>query len=253
MASITAAHQTVPTTRPRGLPAALALLVWACVQLPALAQAVAGEAQLPALAQHWLDQTLATQAARSGQPVRLQATLGPLDSRLKLAPCARVETYLPPGSRLWGTARVGLRCLEGPSRWNVFMPVSVKAIGPAWVLRRDVAPGRAIEEADLMPAEVDWAAEASPVLATRQAGAGQVATRALSAGQTLRENMVRAAQVFQAGAQVRVLVQGGGFQISSQAQALSPGVVGQPARVRMDSGRVLSVLVLDARTVRVEM
>jgi len=50
-----------------------------------------------------------------------------------------------------------------------------------------------------------------------------------------------------------LLVQGGGFQISSQAQALSPGVVGQLARVRTDSGRVLTATVLDARTVQVEM
>ncbi|MCZ8293582.1 MAG: flagellar basal body P-ring formation chaperone FlgA [Hylemonella sp.] len=232
-----------------------ALVLFACVfmQLPARAQAVASEAQLPALAQRWLDQTLATQAARMEQPVRLQATLGPLDSRLKLAPCARVEAYLPPGSRLWGPGRVGLRCLEGVTRWNVSIPVTVKATGSAWVLRRDVAPGRSLEADDLMLAEVDWAAEASPVLAGRDAWAGQVANRALSTGQTLRQNMVRAAQVFQAGAQVRVLVQGGGFQISSQALALSPGVVGQLAKVRMDSGRVLTTTVLDARTVQVEM
>lgn len=233
--------------------AALVLLAWAFVQLPAQAQAVTGEAQLPALAQQWLDQTLAAQAARIGQPVRLQGTLGPLDSRLKLASCARVEAYLPPGSRLWGQGRIGLRCLEGATRWNVSMPVTVKATGSAWVLRRDVAPGRALEEGDLMLAEVDWAAEPSPVLAGAHDWQGQVATRALGSGQTLRQNMVRAAQVFQAGAQVRVLVQGGGFQISSQGQALSPGVVGQLARVRTDSGRVLTATVLDARTVQVEM
>ncbi|MEK9803983.1 MAG: flagella basal body P-ring formation protein FlgA [Curvibacter sp.] len=39
---------------------------------------------------------------------------------------------------------------------------------------------------------------------------------------------------------------------SAQAQALSAGVVGQPARVKMESGRVLTATVLDARTVRVE-
>jgi flagella basal body P-ring formation protein FlgA len=90
------------------------------------------------------------------------------------------------------------------------------------------------------------------VLAGRDAWAGQVAARPLRAGQTLRENLVRAEQVFQAGTQVRVLVQGGGFQISAQAQALSAGVVGQSARVKMESGRVLTVKVLDARTVRAE-
>jgi flagella basal body P-ring formation protein FlgA len=225
------------------------------IQWPAQAQslAVASEADLPALAQRWVNQALAEQQVRNGQPVHLQATLGALDSRLRLAACARVEPYMPPGSRLWGQTRVGLRCLEGPSRWNVTLPVTVRATGMTWVLRRDVAPGAVLNDADLMLAEADWAAESSPVLPQREQWQGQVAVRALGTGQTLRQNMVRAAQVFQAGAPVRVLVQGGGFQISSQAQALSAGVVGQPARVRTDNGRVLSGTVLDARTVRLEM
>lgn len=231
-----------------------AALLCACVfiQWPARAQAVADETRLPALARQWLDQALATQAARAAQPLRLQASLGALDSRLRLAPCGRVEFYLPPGLRLWGNTRVGARCLEGTTRWNVTLPVTVQALGTAWVLRRDVAPGGTLEAGDLMPAEVDWAAEPSPVLASREAWIGQVAARALRSGQTLRENMVRAAQVFQAGAQVRVLVQGGGFQISAEGQALSPGMVGQPAKVKMESGRVLTVTVLDARTVRAD-
>lgn len=235
------------------LRALLVVLGWACLHLPAQAQAVAGEAQLPALAQRWLDQTLATQAARAEPPLRLQASVGALDGRLRLAACARVEAYLPAGSRLWGQTRVGLRCLEGASRWNVTLPVTVKATGVAWVLRRDVAPGAALQPDDVMQAEVDWTAEASPVLAGPQAWQGQVATRALNMGQTLRQNMVRAAQVFQVGAPVRVLAGDGGFQVSAQGQAVSPGVVGQLARVRLDNGRVLSALVLDARTVRLEL
>jgi flagella basal body P-ring formation protein FlgA len=65
--------------------------------------------------------------------------------------------------------------------------------------------------------------------------------------------MVRAAQVFQAGAQVRVLAVGAGYQITSDGQALAAGVVGQQTRVRMDSGRIMTALVLDARTVRLEL
>jgi flagella basal body P-ring formation protein FlgA len=59
--------------------------------------------------------------------------------------------------------------------------------------------------------------------------------------------------VFQAGTQVRVVAQGAGFQIVADAQALSPGVIGQLARVRMDNGRIMSGTVLDARTVMLEM
>lgn len=91
------------------------------------------------------------------------------------------------------------------------------------------------------------------MLADRTLWVGQTATRLLSTGQTLRQGMVKPAQVFQAGASVRVLAQGAGFQVSSQAQALSAGVVGQLARVRMENGRVASGVVLDMRTVKIEL
>lgn len=53
--------------------------------------------------------------------------------------------------------------------------------------------------------EVDWAAENAPVLAQRQSWVGQVAARQLRAGQALRQSMVRAPELFKAGAQVRVV------------------------------------------------
>jgi len=227
-----------------------ALAAW----MPAArAQGVGSEADVPALVQRWVQPQLAQPAADGQPPLRLSASVGAVDARLRLAPCERAEAYLPAGARLWGATRVGVRCLQGPTRWNVFVPVTVQAHGSAWVLRRPVASGATLAEDDVMPAEVDWAADASPVLAAREAWLGQVAMRALPAGAVLRQNMVRAPQVFQAGAPVRVVVQGGGFQISAEAQALTAGQVGQPARVRMDNGRILSGVVLDGRTVRIEM
>ena len=41
---------------------------------------------------------------------RVQALPGALDPRLNLAPCTRVEPYLPAGVPPWGRTRVGLRC-----------------------------------------------------------------------------------------------------------------------------------------------
>jgi flagellar basal body P-ring formation protein FlgA len=50
-----------------------------------------------------------------------------------------------------------------------------------------------------------------------------------------------------------VVAQGPGFQVASDGQAVSAGVVGQIARVRMDNGRVMSGTVLDTRTVKVDL
>lgn len=219
----------------------------------AQAQGVASEAELVNSTRRWLDQAVAGAQSAAATPLRMEVTVGALDSRLRLASCAQVEPYLPPGTRLWGRTRVGLRCMDGVAKWNVFLPITVKAMGRAWVVRRDVAPGAVLSEADLIEAEVDWAEDSSPVIADAAQWFGQVATRTLTTGMALRQSMVRPAQVFQAGSQVRVVAQGSGFQIVADAQAMSSGVIGQVARVRMDNGRVMSGVVLDARTVRLDL
>ena len=65
-----------------------------------------------------------------GLPGRVSYTLGSIDARLYLPPCAAPEAFLPNGVRLWGNASVGVRCngLE-PYVWNsVLMTVPAVAI-----------------------------------------------------------------------------------------------------------------------------
>lgn len=222
--------------------------------LAAVAQAqTAAEPEYLGATRRWLDQAVASVQTAGATPLRMEVSVGALDSRLRLAQCSQVEPYIPVGTRLWGRTRLGLRCVDGVAKWNVFLPITIKAMGRAWVMRRDVAAGAVLGADDVMEAEVDWAEEHSPIVADAAQWVGQVATRNLGTGQALRQNMLRPAQVFQAGAQVRVVALGTGFQITADAQALSPGVVGQLARVRMDNGRVMSGTVLDARTVKLEL
>lgn len=212
-----------------------------------------GTPDIQTVAQDWLRDVAHTAQPPGATALRVELKLGSLDSRLKLAACGNIEPYLPPGTRLWGRSRIGLRCVDGISRWNVSLPVTVNAFGSAWVIKVPVAAGAALTQDDVVEAEVNWAEEPNPVLRDRAVWVGQTATRQLSTGQTLRQGMVKPAQVFQAGAAVRVVAQGVGFQVSSDAQALSAGVVGQMARVRMENGRVSSGVVLDNRTVKIEL
>jgi flagella basal body P-ring formation protein FlgA len=206
-----------------------------------------------AATQQWLDDAVAKAQSVSATPLRMEVSVGSLDARLRLAPCSRVEPYIPVGLRLWGRTRLGLRCTDGGGRWNVFLPVTVKAFGPSWVLRDNVTAGAVLTAADAVEAEADWAAEASPVIADATQWVGLVASRSLVAGQPLRQSMVKAAQAFAAGSQVRVVAQGPGFEITSDAQAITPGVVGQPVRVRMENGRIATGVVQDPRTVKLSM
>lgn len=205
---------------------------------------------LGAVTQRWLNDAM-SRGASSGLPLRMEVSVGTLDPRLRLAPCARVEPYLPPGSRLWGRTRLGLRCVEGTTAWNVYLPVTIKAFGPAWVLTGPVAPGAVLTANDATQAEVDWAEDSAAVMAQQDTWVGQVAARQLVAGQALRQSMVRPPQLFRAGAQVKVVAQGPGYAISSAGQALTAAGAGQTVRVRMDNGRIVGGTVTEDGTVTV--
>ena len=202
-------------------------------------------------AQQWIDQQLGD-ARRPGQTLRPEVQVGLLDPRLRLAPCARVEPFLPQGARLWGRTRIGLRCADGATRWTVFLPVTVRAWGPAWVVRQPVAPGTALTQEDAELTEIDWAESYAPVLARAEDWVGAQAARALMPGQALRQGMVRPPQLFAAGAQVKLVLEGAGFSLAASGEALGAGQAGQPVRVRMANRRVVTGVARDAETVVLE-
>jgi flagellar basal body P-ring formation protein FlgA len=171
---------------------------------------------------------------------RVEVSVGQLDTRLRLAPCAQVQPYLPPGVRLWGAARIGLRCESGASRWNVYLPIQVKFYGPGLVATSHVPAGSPLTAAHLTLAEIDLAATPSPAITDALMAIGRTLTRALTPGQSLRQSHLRPRQWFVAGDTVTVLAQGPGFSVAGEGQALSPGTEGQPVRVRTESGRVLT-------------
>ena len=203
-----------------------------------MAHASAASDDLAAISDQWLQGAL-SQSEMQSMPLRMEVQLGKLDPRLNLAPCNRVEPYLPNGSKLWGRTRIGLRCVEGAKPWNVFLPVTIKAFGPAWVLTNNVNMGEVLTHDHAMQAEVDWAESPHAIIAMPQDWVGQTAARNLTAGMALRQTMIKAADIFKAGAAVKVRVDGGGFALTSSGKALEAGAVGQNVRVRMDNGRTV--------------
>ncbi len=224
-------------------------LLVACLFLASAARANEAET-LEQTARDWIAPALAAAQPTDGTaPLRTEVEVGSLDSRLRLAPCEKVEAFMPPGSRLWGRSRIGLRCVEGARRWSVYLPVTVKAFGPAWVLKRAVGAGATLTQEDAELAEVDWAAHRAGVLAAPERWVGSETAFPLTPGQALREHMVRPMKAFEAGAQVRVMGGGSGFRISATGQAMTTGLVGENARVRLPGGKIVSGLVQADQTV----
>ena len=202
----------------------------AAVPAPGLDSAIERQVRQLALA--------GTQAALPGV-TRVDINVGALDSRLRLAPCQHVEPYLPPNTRLWGKTRIGLRCTQGSTLWNVYLPITVKVYGPALVSVAALDAGSTVGEADLIQAEVDLAEDASTALHDSGLVVGRTLARPLIPGQSLRQSHLKLRQWFAAGETVQVTAKGSGFSVVGEGQAISAGLEGQPARVRTESGRVL--------------
>lgn len=197
-------------------------------------------------------QALAEQAgARSATGARVVVEVGELDPRLRLAPCPTVQPYLPAGARAWGRTRVGLRCMDGAVRWNVFLPVTVKVMARGLVTATALPAGTLLAPGDLRDAEVDLAAGPTPVVTQAELAVGRTLARGLAAGDALQQGDLRARQFFQAGDAVQLVAVGRGFQVSSAAQALGAGLEGQSVKVRTDSGRILTGVAAGERRVEI--
>lgn len=230
--------------RHRAGPAAAALLLaallLAALALPGPARAADAPPPDPLAAARMQALRLVQQAAEAlAEGRRIEVAAGELPQALRLAPCAEVQPALPPGYRAWGATRVALRCVQGPVRWQVYLPVTVRVWGPALVARQPLAAGRKLAAEDLQPAEVDLAALPSPALLDPAEAEGRVLMRSLPPGQALRAGDLRQRQWFSAGTPVQVTAVGRGFAIEGRGQALGAGLDGQPVRVRIDNGSIV--------------
>ncbi len=184
---------------------------------------------------------LAREAAAALAPpgADIQAQAGTLDPRWRLAPCARVQAHPAPGSPAWGRTRVGLRCVQGGTAWNVYVPVTVQVHAPAWVARAALPAGVVLGPEHLQQASVDWAGETSPPFDDLGSLTGRHLAQPLRAGQPVREKQLQQRRWFRVGQTVEVVAVGAGFSVSASGRALSDGLAGRPARVRTEAGRVL--------------
>jgi len=177
-------------------------------------------------------------SATAGQ-ARVAVEVGTLDPRLTLAPCRRIEPYLPAGLPAWGRTRIGLRCVEGPKAWNVSLPVTVHIWARALVSTAALPVGTLLDPSHLSEAEVDLAAAPGTALTQLPLALGRTLARPVPAGQALRQPDLKPRVWFAAGETVKLVASGPGWRVVSEGQAITPGLEGLPAKVRTEAGHVL--------------
>ncbi len=200
-------------------------------------------ARADATIQHFLDGEVAKDMARSHKagsvPGRFEISVGQIDPRLQLAPCARIEPQLPANTRLWGRVNVMLRCVEG-ANWNVSLPVTVRIFGQALTTIRALSPNEAVQDADVELQEIELTRDPGVPVTSVQQIAQKVLSRPVAAGTALRQDWFRVLPVIVAGDMIKVIATGNGFSVTSDGQALNQANDGQTVRIKTESGRVIT-------------
>jgi flagella basal body P-ring formation protein FlgA len=175
----------------------------------------------------------------AGTPGEIEVSVGEPDPRLKLAPCARMEPFVPAGARLLGRTSLGVRCTEG-ANWVVYVPVQIKLYVDAWVAARPIPRGLAIGAEDVRLDRVDIAPLNGNAVLPDVPLIGRTALRPVAPGEPLRRDALRAPTVVHPGDAVQVVALGTGFAAQSPGKALTAAADGQTAQVALPGGKVLS-------------
>ncbi|MTH46560.1 flagellar basal body P-ring formation chaperone FlgA [Intestinirhabdus alba] len=150
--------------------------------------------------------------------------------------CERPELSVTDGTKRWGNISVLARCANEKR----YLQVNVQATGRYVVATASVARGARLgaENVALKRGRLDQLPPRTALDIAQIQDA--ISLRDLAPGQPVQLTLLRQAWRVKAGQRVQVVAGGEGFRINAEGQALNNAAVAQSARVRMQSGHIVS-------------
>ena len=179
------------------------------------------------------------QVQATGLPGTVSIAVDPVDPRLILPACAAPQAFMPNGGRLWGKTSIGIKC-TAPSPWVIYVRATVQVIAEYIVTSAPLAQGQTIGPNDISKVKGDLSALPNGIITEESQAIGRTVATSLALGTPLRQDTLRSQRVVQQGQAVRVVSIGPGFQITTEARAMSNASEGQLAQARTPAGQVVS-------------
>ena len=175
----------------------------------------------------------------TAQPGDAEISVGPIDTRLTLASCQALVPFLPPGSKAWGKTTVGIRC-TAPVAWTVYLRANVQITADYYVAAHSLSKGQVLAIDDLSKIKGEISNLPVGFISNPDQAIGKAIQNSVSSGTLLRMDALKSPAVVQQGQSVRVVSIGNGFQVATDAQAITNASEGQIAKARTASGVTLS-------------
>lgn len=172
-------------------------------------------------------------------PGSVRITLNKMDSNIALPKCSKLESFLPTGSRLWGKTSIGVRCNDQQA-WTIYIQVDIEVITKVIHSVKPILRDHTINEGDIVFKEVNLVRMPEGTLTDSEKVIGKVAVTNINAGQPIYGQLVRAPYIIQRGQKIKLIVEGSGFSVSTEVEALSAAAEGQILQIRNQKGRIMT-------------
>jgi flagella basal body P-ring formation protein FlgA len=178
--------------------------------------------------------------------------LGKLDPRLRLPSCGQDPVvFYANERRKTGNSSLGVRC-EGPSRWTIYMPVTIEVFADVLVTARALPRGSQLQANDLRLEKRSLSSLQNGYYLALDQVEDLETKRSLSAATPLSPNHLQARRLVKRGETVRLVAQTGALKVRTNGTALSDGSPGSRIRVKnRNSGRVVEGRVIAPGVVEV--
>ena len=243
----TITRQQTVTGRAFALASAMLCLSFSFPGLAASNQAIQSHAEIRrAITQH-----VQTEFPAS---FKITSLVGKIDPHLRLEPCPQaLEVFYPTGARKLGPTTLGVRCLAG-TPWQIYLPVQIKAFGPAVISKRALPRGSIIHANDLSIATRELSTALQGYYTSIKEVEGMELRYSMANGNIISPKSLKPRYLVKRGDIVTVLAERKGLHIQVKGTALMDGFRGQSIQIKnIRTKRVLQGEVVASRTVRVNL
>ncbi len=186
------------------------------------------------------------------RPGSVQVSVGALDSRLRLAACAKpLNVALPSGATFRARMTVAVSC-QAATSWTVYVPVSVETQTPVLVLRHAAGRGMRLTAQDVEVQTRMVSGSADDYLTDIAELSGRTLKRPLGAGAAITADAMVADSLIRRGQQVTLLASAGGMEVRARGVAMSDApAAGRVKAQNLSSGRIVEGVVETADVIRI--
>jgi flagella basal body P-ring formation protein FlgA len=180
-----------------------------------------------------------------------QVRILPLDPRLRLPACSKIEGFLPRSDNLLGMVTIGLTC-PGPQPWQIFATAQVRLVRPVVTVTRSLARGDKLAAEDLQLTPEDISQASAGLFTDPKSLLGRTMRRNLSPSSIITERDLEPDLAVSRGQRVEMMASLGNGFVTADGQALQDGRLGETIRIRnLRSKKIIDGVVSGPGQVRI--